>query len=118
MTYIEYLKTEHWQLLRQATFNRHGRKCVVCLDKGRIEVHHWRYQRTFFQTTIEDLVPLCEACHRMVHRHNNHGLTKAELIENYRERFMRTPVKGARKQREEELRLKWKEARSKLKRAK
>lgn len=93
MNYQQYLQTEHWQLLRQAVFDRHERKCIICLSERRIEVHHWRYGKTWYDTTIYDLLPLCSACHGMVHRHNNEHFTKAQLIDHYREQFMHHGVK-------------------------
>jgi len=87
MTYREYLQTEHWQLLRHAVFERDGRRCTLCKTERQVQVHHWRYRATFFESVEADLFPLCNYCHSLVHRSGHGSRPKHELKEIYRGRF-------------------------------
>lgn len=67
MPYKDYLKTEHWKLLKAAVLGRYGRHCDKC-DKTHIEVHvhHLDYTRKGHED-INDLVCLCSDCHKEIH---------------------------------------------------
>ena len=63
--YSELLKDPRWQRLRLQVFERDGWACRSCHAKDRqLQVHHTRYLAYFpWDTPIEHLVTLCDACH-------------------------------------------------------
>lgn len=66
MEYPEYLKTRHWNAVKERCFREHGCRCFVCgITKG-IEVHHVEYDR-IGEELPEDVVPLCRAHHQLQH---------------------------------------------------
>jgi hypothetical protein len=66
MPYDEYLKTEEWQMQRQAALRRANYQCFMCRNKTKLEVHHRTYERLGAELP-EDLIVLCEPCHRRHH---------------------------------------------------
>lgn len=72
--------------LRKAAIEKYGLICAVCgfdfratyglLGEGYIEIHHLRplaerrdlARKAKWETTVDDVVPLCANCHRMAHR--------------------------------------------------
>ena len=66
MNYAEYLKTEHWQLLRGAKLQL-APKCEECGAKHELEVHHRFYRPNWFDAKLADLKTLCHHCHIMEH---------------------------------------------------
>lgn len=97
MTYKEYLNTDHWQNLRRNKFKFGGRKCVICQETKTVDVHHIRYRENLFETEPKDLIVLCRACHRMVHRHGTNTLSKKELLEIYGDFAFIEPEPGIKK---------------------
>lgn len=67
MPYSEYLKTEHWQLLRKAALYRDKYKCRDCGDKSKLEVHHRTYIRRGNER-LSDVISLCSECHEQRHK--------------------------------------------------
>lgn len=65
--YAEYLLTPHWQELKRELFRLRGRKCSVCDNRRRVEVHHLTYRTPITDCTVDDLLPLCRYCHRCAH---------------------------------------------------
>jgi hypothetical protein len=66
MPYPDYLRTEHWQLVRQAALRRARWRCQVCNAPGRLDVHHRTYERRG-QEWAADVVALCRGCHARHH---------------------------------------------------
>ncbi len=67
--YQQYLKTEHWQAVREKALKRYGRKCYLCGVKGdnvQIDIHHNEYGRLGGEK-MSDLIPLCRECHQRHH---------------------------------------------------
>lgn len=78
---------------RKKAIEIHGIKCVVCgfdfekvygiRGQGFIEIHHRvplsEKQTEVFINPLEDLVPVCPNCHRMIHRKKYDVLTIEEL---------------------------------------
>lgn len=65
--YKEYLKTDHWQTIRKNALSRAGYKCQLCSNKNlRLNVHHNNY-RNLWHETPQDLIVLCEKCHKKFH---------------------------------------------------
>lgn len=67
MPYRDYLKTEHWQRLREAALRRARFRCQVCnVGHLRLNVHHRTYERRGSERN-DDLIVLCERCHLLFH---------------------------------------------------
>jgi len=77
LTYSEYLKSRHWQIVRHFAMQYYGWRCHDCsemakpnmrgLDYGRTHnVHHLNY-RCLWKETPGDVVVLCLACHKRRH---------------------------------------------------
>jgi len=90
-TYADYRESNHWQNLRVLCHARFSGKCVICESESALQCHHWIYRRTFQETTIADLVLLCDSCHGMVHREGSHKMPAEELSEKYRRFFVNVP---------------------------
>lgn len=64
-TYEEYLSTVHWSSLRERYIIIFGKYCEYCGDTG-TQVHHLYYD-TLGNESFEDVVLLCESCHKKEH---------------------------------------------------
>ena len=63
-TYEKYLNSPAWQVKRDAVMDRNGGQCVCGADAT--EVHHKNYDN-IGKEPLEELVALCEDCHKRVH---------------------------------------------------
>jgi len=63
--YGEYLKSEEWAQRRSLALVRDGYKCQDCQEPA-TQVHHTTYERVGAER-LEDLVSLCQRCHRIRH---------------------------------------------------
>jgi 5-methylcytosine-specific restriction endonuclease McrA len=69
--YDEYLASDYWQGVRYLMLKAAGFKCQECGANDKpLHVHHLTYQR-LGRERDEDLVVLCESCHR-----GKHGIDK------------------------------------------
>ena len=66
MVYQQYLRTEHWRLLRGAKLQI-APMCELCEERNNLEVHHKLYRASWFDTKIMDLQVLCHDCHMLEH---------------------------------------------------
>ena len=66
-SYQEYLKTEHWQKLREEKFKSVGRKCSLCNCNKNLHVHHINYRTPLTACVIYDLQVMCAWCHSHFH---------------------------------------------------
>jgi len=72
LPYGEYLKTAHWQSVRQEALKRFDHACAVCnwserlSSTGWLEVHHRTYER-LGEERPADVIVLCDRHHRMFH---------------------------------------------------
>jgi RNA-directed DNA polymerase len=57
---------EEWTEIRAQALTRDGRRCRVCGDGGRIEVHHIRPWKPGMEHELPNLITLCATCHRQV----------------------------------------------------
>lgn len=69
-TYAQYLRSDHWRMLRQRMLARSGGICQRCQrshrDYGFLDVHHRDYRR-FGAEREADLIVLCRECHISEH---------------------------------------------------
>ena len=60
---------------RDIVLARDGYKCTVCGTRGsrknRLTMHHKKYRRNGGDSSINNLVTICEQCHRKFHK--EHG---------------------------------------------
>ena len=95
--YRDYLETDHWQQLRVLCHARYNGKCVICHNSKTLQCHHWIYRRAFQDTTVEDLVLLCDSCHGMVHKEGSNTLNADALLLRYSRFFEKQRVRNAQK---------------------
>lgn len=67
--YIRSLNTEYWREVKRRVHLRDHFACVDCGTKLRLEVHHTTYvHRGKELEHLEDLVTVCEKCHKKRHK--------------------------------------------------
>lgn len=67
--YNEYLKSPEWAMVSTECKQRDGYKCRVCgCNNERLNVHHVSYPFDVYDTTVNDVITLCEDCHKLVHQ--------------------------------------------------
>jgi HNH endonuclease len=66
MPYREYLKTSHWQILRNKKLRLAENRCEDCGSAKDLQVHHLTYERRG-EEDLDDLKVLCAVCHEKVH---------------------------------------------------
>lgn len=66
--YSEYLKSDHWQEVRQKRIEIDKHRCYLCNKAMGLNVHHLRYDNLGREVVGKDLVTLCYKCHKMLHR--------------------------------------------------
>lgn len=68
MEYHEYLKTEHWQEVKELKLQSVNYKCQVCNSGEELNVHHRSYTNLYNeQNYLEDLTVICKECHELYH---------------------------------------------------
>jgi hypothetical protein len=66
--YKEYLKTEHWQEIRELKLQSVNYKCQICNSNKELNIHHRSYENLYNeQNHLEDLTVLCKECHGLYH---------------------------------------------------
>jgi 5-methylcytosine-specific restriction endonuclease McrA len=65
--YYEYLQSYDWRKKRKIALEFYGRNCCLCGSTHSIQVHHRNY-KNLFKENMEDLILLCESCHRNFHK--------------------------------------------------
>lgn len=66
MHYKDYLESDHWKRLRKRKLYQSGNKCQLCGSKENLNVHHNTYENRGCEKD-EDLVVLCNECHKKHH---------------------------------------------------
>jgi hypothetical protein len=67
--YKEYLKTEHWRLVKLHFYQKNKEECAVCKSHLHLNLHHKTYARLGMELE-KDLICLCKNCHEAVHKFN------------------------------------------------
>lgn len=65
--YNDYLHSYEWRTKRKLALEFYGRNCCLCSSTHSIQVHHRNY-KNLFKENMEDLILLCESCHRNFHK--------------------------------------------------
>jgi hypothetical protein len=65
-SYQDYIQSPAWEKLRKKAFSRANGKCELCGEKAE-NVHHVQYPKHFKDDCLENLVAVCQKCHRLCH---------------------------------------------------
>ena len=72
--YTEYAKSKHWKRVRTQKLKEQP-QCYICGKKKtpkvktKFNVHHKHYRNLGHENLQEDLVTLCEPCHKFIHKY-------------------------------------------------
>lgn len=66
ISYQEYLRSSHWQTIRELKLAKGKNECEVCGSNSQLQMHHKTYKRRGKELP-EDLVILCKPCHQKFH---------------------------------------------------
>ena len=66
--YQVYLRSQHWQKIRQLALNRDKFTCLDCGAKSNLQVHHSVYRDSPYQTKLQDVFTVCRDCHEKEHQ--------------------------------------------------
>lgn len=72
--YRRYLKSEWWKERKAKYWSKHTRKCYCC-GQYATSLHHNNYSR-LNEEKDKDLVPVCDNCHKEIHKLINRGEAK------------------------------------------
>lgn len=64
--YYRYLRSKVWKAKRKKLFDLRGRRCEECGFTMNLHIHHLTY-KNIFNEPLEDLMILCENCHKAKH---------------------------------------------------
>lgn len=67
--YVEYIKSSDWRERRKEMMDEANNECFNCGEKA-TELHHLSYVNLGFEMLYEDVIPLCNKCHKEVHKTN------------------------------------------------
>lgn len=67
--YKRYIKSKWWSAKREEALEYYQNQCGVCGTRYNLQVHHKHY-RTLYKEHMCDLMVLCEAHHKEVHKNN------------------------------------------------
>jgi hypothetical protein len=70
MPYVEYLRTEEWQVVREYALERAQHRCQLCNCGGRLQIHHRTYEHRGSEE-LADVTALCGPCHQLFHGHRS-----------------------------------------------
>lgn len=88
-SYSELLKDPRWQKKRLQIMNRDKFTCKLCGDKETtLNVHHKKYTKDSFpwEYNNDDLITLCEYCHKEVELLKHEGGCFSDIIEIFKEK--------------------------------
>lgn len=67
LDYKDYLLTDHWLRFKREAVKNAMNRCQLCSATDSVlNVHHKTYKTKGFET-FNDVIVLCESCHKMVH---------------------------------------------------
>ena len=80
--YNSYLESPAWKLLRGDARRRANGKCEMC-NGTPDHVHHIKYPKQFKDDHIDNLLVVCESCHRKLHgiRTSKYRLTDFSTVD-------------------------------------
>jgi hypothetical protein len=78
--YSTYIASAQWATKRRQALEHHGHYCPACGTTQDLHVHHRTYQN-LGREHMDDLIPLCTACHQGVHDLADTGMDLAEATD-------------------------------------
>lgn len=85
ISYFQYLRSEHWKIIKRRFYKRLNFKnqCEACKSRRKLNVHHKTYERIGMER-LSDLCLLCRSCHKRVHlEHSLNNLTLGATTEQF-----------------------------------
>lgn len=68
MPYKDFLQTPYWEAVANRKRYKANFKCELCNNTGLLNVHHKSYKNHGYEVDhLEDLIVLCEDCHKKFH---------------------------------------------------
>ncbi len=64
--YQEYLESPEWDALRKEAYKRAKNRCELCDDHADA-AHHIKYPKSFEDDCLENLLVVCDRCHKKLH---------------------------------------------------
>lgn len=68
-SYRKYRETDKYKQKKEQVLRRDGLQCQLCGTGKNLLVHHITYRR-LGNEPLEDLITLCENCHKAVHKND------------------------------------------------
>lgn len=56
-----------WARIRKTVLKRDGYRCAQCGTAFNLQVHHIRYPGVWGEEREEDLITVCDQCHKKIH---------------------------------------------------
>lgn len=66
-SYQDYLASSDWKQRRARILKRDNYQCKMCGTGMNLSVHHIRYPKEFGKEPDDDLITVCDSCHKMIH---------------------------------------------------
>lgn len=67
-SYKSFLRSKYWKSVRETILKRDSYRCRGCYSTTKLQVHHLTYKNHFKEhENLDDLITLCDACHREQH---------------------------------------------------
>jgi len=64
--YQKYLNSQKWDELRKEAYEMANHRCELCGDFAEA-VHHIKYPKSFSEDCLENLLVVCDRCHKLLH---------------------------------------------------
>lgn len=66
LSYVDYLKSRHWSIVRKLALKATNSRCSNCDNNRDLNVHHLTYENLWHEYA-NDVTVLCNTCHNMLH---------------------------------------------------
>lgn len=77
-----YLQTPHWLRLRKLRKKIDDNRCVECGGKKNLQVHHTSYTHLCISGELDDIITVCEKCHKKLHGIQQESIADGESNTN------------------------------------
>jgi hypothetical protein len=83
LTYIEYLKSDHWKELKKKAISRPNyQKCEFC-NSEKIELHHTSYKYILTKFELRNIISVCRYHHQEIHDYSNDKKVSVRIATNH-----------------------------------
>ena len=65
------LDAQEYRILRGKILERDHWRCQICGSMWRLQIHHKDFRSHLGSDSEENLITLCDECHRRIHRHQD-----------------------------------------------